>query len=252
MKHLPTLLRHELRTLFFASSTYVASVLFLLLMAAIYYILLGQYATDEYTIPPSEMFFEAFWLPVMFMVPLLTMRSLAEERRLHTLETLLSAPVTTTEVILSKFIAAWLFYCLLWIGSFAFPLISYLGTGSEEVKTMLLNWPVYSGGYIYVCLSGLLFVAVGILSSTLTRSQLVAGMLSFGILFILLLGPKLIGTQDFGPWAGWLHDLLQYFDTAQHRDSFVRGVLDTRPFIYYLTNSALVLAIAALVVESKA
>lgn len=252
MKHLPTLLRHELRTLFYASSTYVASMLFLLLMAAIYYILLSQYASEEYTIPPSEMFFEAFWLPVMFMVPLLTMRSLAEERRLHTLETLLSAPVTTTEVILSKFLAAWIFYCMLWLCAVSYPIIAYLGTGSEEVKTMLLNWPVYVGGYIYVCLSGLLFVAVGILSSTLTRSQLVAGMLAFGILFILLLGPKLIGTQDFGPWAGWLHDMLQYFDTAQHRDSFVRGVLDTRPFIYYLTNSALVLAIAALVVESKA
>ena len=252
MKHLPTLLRHELRSLIYAPATYVAAVLFLLLMAAIYFLLLTQYAAEEFTVPPSEMFFQAFWLPVLFMVPLLTMRSLAEERRMHTLETLLSAPITTTEVILSKFLAAWIFFCLLWLATLSFPLIAYYGTGSTIVRDQLLNWPVYFGGFAYICLSGLLFIAVGILSSTLTRSQLVAGMLCFGILFILLLGPKLIGAQELGPWANWLHEPLQYFDSGQHRDSFVRGVLDTRPFFYYLTNSALVLAIAALVVESKA
>jgi ABC-2 type transport system permease protein len=252
MKHLATLLRHELRSLFYASSTYVAAVLFLLLMAAIYYLLLSQYASDEFTVPPSEMFFQAFWLPVLFMVPLLTMRSLAEERRMHTLEALMSAPVTTMEVILSKFLAAWIFFCLLWLCTLAFPIITYYGTGSSVVKEQLLNWPVYLGGYSYIFLSGLLFIAVGILASSLTRSQLVAGMLSSGILFILLLGPKLVGAQEIGPWADWLHDPLQYLDTGQHRDSFVRGVLDTRPFFYYLTNSALVLSIAAMIVESKA
>jgi ABC-2 type transport system permease protein len=252
MKHLHILLRHELRSLFYSSSTYVASVLFLLLMAAIYYLLLSQYASDEFTIPPSEVFFQTFWLPVLFMVPLLTMRSVAEERRMHTLEALLSAPVTMTEVILSKFLAAWIFFCILWLCTLSFPFIVYYGTGSEAVFDQLLSWPAYLGGYAYVCLSGLLFIAVGILSSALTRSQLVAGMLSFGILFILLLGPQLVGAQELGPWADWLKGPLQYLDTGQHRDSFVRGVLDTRPFFFYVTNSALVLSIAAMVVESKA
>jgi ABC-2 type transport system permease protein len=252
MKHLPVLLCHELRCLFYSASTYVASVLFLLLMAAIYYLLLSQYAAEEFTIPPSEVFFQTFWLPVLFMVPLLTMRSLAEERRMHTLESLLSAPVTMTEVILSKFLAAWIFFCLLWLCTLSFPFLVSYGTGSETVLHQLLNWPTYLGGYLYICLSGLLFVAVGILSSALTRSQLVAGMLSFGILFILLLGPQLVGAEQLGPWADWLRTPLQYLDTGQHRESFVRGVLDTRPLFYYVTNSALVLAIAAMVVESKA
>jgi len=252
MRHFSTLLRHELRSLFYSSSTYVAAVFFLLLMASIYYLLLCQYSAEEFTMPPSEMFFQAFWLPVLFMVPLLTMRSIAEERRMHTLETLLSAPVTTMEVVLSKFFAAWLFYCMLWFSTLAFPLIAYYGTSGAIVRAELFSWPVYVGGLSYVCLSGLFFVAVGILSSTLTRSQLVAGMLSFGILFILLLGPKLLGAQELGPWTDWLHGPLQYLDITQHRDSFVRGVLDSRPFFYYLTNSSLVLVIASLVVESKA
>ncbi|MFA5256514.1 MAG: ABC transporter permease subunit [Opitutales bacterium] len=252
MKHLPALLRHELRSLVHSSSTYVAGVLFLLLMATIYYLLLNQYAAEEFTVPPSEMFFQAFWLPVLFMVPLLTMRSLAEERRMHTLETLLSTPVTTAEVVLSKFLASWILYCLLWLGTLSFPLLTIYGTGSGVDARLLLDLPVYIGGYAFVCLSGLLFVSMGIMSSTLTRSQLVSGMLCFGILFILLLGPKLIGTQELGPWSEWLKEPLQYFDSSQHRESFTRGILDSRPFLYYLTNSALVLAIATLIVESKA
>jgi len=252
MKHLPALLRHELRSLFYAPSTYVAAVLFMLLMASIYLLLLSQYAAEEFSVPPSEMFFQAFWLPVLFMVPLLTMRSLAEERRMHTLETLLSAPVTTAEVILSKFLASWIFYCLLWTSTLLFPIITIYGTNAGIEPQQLLSLPVYAGGLTFVCLSGLLFVAVGILSSTLTRSQLVSGMLSFGILFILLLGPRLIGTQELGPWSEWLREPLQYFDSSQHRESFTRGVLDSRPIFYYLTNSSLVLAIAALIVESKA
>ncbi|MBN1403281.1 MAG: ABC transporter permease subunit [Opitutales bacterium] len=250
MRHFPALLRHELRSLMHAPSTYVASVLFLLLMAAIYYLLLSQYAAEQFSVPPTEMFFQAFWLPVLFMVPLLTMRSLAEERRLHTLETLLSAPVSTAEVILSKFAASWIFYCVLWLGTMLFPAITIYGTSGVDQR-LLLDLPVLLGGFSFVCLSGLLFIAVGILSSTLTRSQLVAGMLCFCILFILLLGPKLIGSQELGLWSDWLREPLQYFDTARHRESFIRGVFDTRPLFYYITNSSLVLAIAALIVESK-
>jgi ABC-2 type transport system permease protein len=250
MRHLPALLRHELRSLFHAASTYVAAVLFLLLMAAIYYLLLSQYSAEQFSVPPSELFFQAFWLPVLFMVPLLTMRSLAEERRLHTLETLLSTPVNTAEVIVSKFLASWLFYCLLWLLTLAFPLIAI--RASDVEPSLLFDGAVYAGGFAYICLSGLLFIAVGILSSALTRSQLVAGMLSFGILFVLLLGPTLLGAQQLGPWSEWLSEPLQYLDTGLHRDSFTRGIVDSRPFVFYLTNSSLVLAIAALVVESKA
>jgi ABC-2 type transport system permease protein len=169
---------------------------------------------------------------------------------MHTLETLLSAPVTTAEVILSKFLASWILYCLLWLGVMLFPVITVYGTSGADAR-LLMHMPVLLGGYAFVCISGLLYIATGILSSTLTRSQLVAGILCFGVLFILLLGPRLIGTQELGPWSEWLKEPLHYFDSSAHRDSFTRGVIDTRPFLYYLSNSALVLMIAALVVESK-
>ncbi len=252
MRHFTAMLRHELRSLFFAPSTYVAAVLFLLLMGVIYDGIIRDYSAREYTLAPAELFFQAFALPVLFIVPLLTMRAVAEERRQRTLETLLSTPVTAGEVVLAKFLAAWAFYCLLWLATAVFPLLSALVTTQAEVKRVLADVPAYAGGYVFVSLSGLLFIAVGIFSSTLTRTQLVAGMLCFGILFILLLGPRLVGAPDVGPWADWLHEPLRYLDTAEHREDFSRGVIDTRPLFYYVTNAALVLGLATLVVESKA
>jgi ABC-2 type transport system permease protein len=189
MRHFPALLRHELRSLAHAPSTYVAGVLFLLLMAAIYYLLLSQYAAEQFNVPPGEMFFQAFWLPVLFMVPLLTMRSLAEERRMHTLETLLSAPVTTAEVILSKFLASWILYCLLWLGVMLFPVSSPFTALAARMPDAHAH-AVLLGGYAFVCISGLLYIATGILSSTLTRSQLVAGILCFGVLIHPASWPK--------------------------------------------------------------
>lgn len=252
MKHFPAMLRHELRSLFFAPSTYVAGVFFLLLMAVIYHGIVRQYSRDAFTVAPAELFFQAFALPVLFMVPLLTMRAVADERRLRTLETLLSTPVTAAEVVLAKFLAAWVFYCALWLATAAFPILAAFAASQKEVGRVLIDIPAYVGGYLFVCLSGMLFVAVGIFSSSLTRTQLVAGMLCFGILFILLLGPRLVGTQELGPWAQWLHEPLHYLDTAEHREDFSRGVIDTRPLLYYLTNALLVLGLSSLVVESKA
>jgi ABC-2 type transport system permease protein len=252
MKHLPAMLRHELRSLLFAPSTYVAGVLFLLLMGTIYHGIIKDYTVREHTVGPAELFFQSFALPVLFMVPLLTMRAVADERRLRTLETLLSTPVTATEVVFAKFIAAWAYYCALWLATAAFPILVAYVTTQDEVARVIIDVPSYVGGYLFVCLSGLLFVAVGIFASSLTRTQLVAGMLCFGILFILLLGPHLIGSSEIGPWAQWVHEPLRYLDTAGHRADFSRGVIDTRPLFYYLTNSALVLGLAALVVESKA
>ena len=252
MKHFSAILRHELRSLLLAPSTYVAGVLFLLLMGMIYNGIIKDYSTREFTIGPAEVFFQAFAVPVLFMVPLLTMRAVADERRLRTLETLLSTPVTAIEVVLAKFLAAWVYYCVLWLSTIAFPFLTAWGTEQQEVARVLIDVPAYTGGYIFVCLSGMLFIATGIFASSLTRTQLVAGMLCFGILFILLLGPKLVVTQDFGLWADWLREPLRYLDTAEHREDFSRGVIDTRPLFYYVTNALLVLGLAALVVESKA
>lgn len=244
------LLRHELHCLFMAPATYLAGVLFLLLMGFIYHSILREFSLRPQEQLPSRLFFELFWIPVLFMVPLLTMRSFAEERRLGTLEVLFSAPVSPISVVLAKFTSAWLFYILLWALTLSFPFLAIAGTGQEALTTILWEPGALIGGYTFILLSGMLFVAVGIFSSCLTRSQLVSGMLSFSILFILILGPRLLELQG-APYLPIVHIPMEYMRIFAHLDDFSRGIIDSRPFAYYLTNTLLVLGLGVLVIESK-
>ena len=102
MKHFLTLLSHEIRMLLVSPSTYIAAVLFLGIMGFIFTGILESYSKTPQDVSPAHVFFQLFWLPVLFMVPMLTMKCLAEERRLGTIETLLTTPVTTTEVVLGQ------------------------------------------------------------------------------------------------------------------------------------------------------
>ena len=114
MKHFLTILSHEIRMLLVSPSTYIAAVIFLALMGFVFTDILDTYSQAPQDSSPADVFFKQFWLPVLFMVPLLTMKCLAEERRLGTIETLLTTPVTTTEVVLGKYGAAYALYAALW------------------------------------------------------------------------------------------------------------------------------------------
>ena len=251
MKHFFSLLKHELRTLFFAPASYTAGFIFLMLMGFIYLLILEEFSLKAQDVLPAEMFFQLFWIPVFFMVPLITMKSFAEERRMGTLETLMTTPVTAFEVVMSKFLASYLLYCLLWALTMGFPLLVSFTLDSPTIMAPLLDLPTFSGSYLFVFTSGLLFIAIGILSSSLTRSQLVAGMLCFFILFFLILGSPALISQS-AAWLPWLKPSLDYFHIFEQLEDFSRGIIDTRPLFYYLSLTALVLGVSTLVVESKA
>src|SRR3954465_6494090 len=97
MKHFPTLLSHEIRMLLVSPATYVAATLFLWFMGMIFSAILEKYSGTPQEYSPARIYFEFFWLPVCVMVPLLTMKCLAEERRLGPIEPLPTNPVTHTE-----------------------------------------------------------------------------------------------------------------------------------------------------------
>lgn len=249
MRHFFTILSHEIRSLLFNPSTYVAAVLFLGVMGFIFAALLDEYSRGPREALPATMFFQLFWIPVFFMVPLLTMKSLAEERRLGTLETLLTTPVTTTEVVLGKFSAAYLLYLLLWAstGAFHYVLQHYAR------DTRLLDWGPLAGGYAFIAISGLMFVAIGILASALTRSQAVAGILCFTILFALIMGVDLLGRsvllqqETLSP----IKSIVEPLQVFGHLEDFTHGVIDTRQVFFYLTGAVLALIFSILGVEAK-
>ncbi|MFZ5495165.1 MAG: ABC transporter permease [Verrucomicrobiota bacterium] len=249
MRHYFTILSHEIRALLYNPSTYIAAVLFLLVMGFIFTGILDAYSRSPQETPPAVVFFQLFWVPVFFMVPLLTMKSFAEERRLGTLETLLTTPVSTAEVVLGKFSAAYLFYLLLWGSTLGFHYI--LQIYARDLR-YLDSGPLI-GGYLFVAVSGLLFVAVGILASSLTRSQAVAGILSFTLLLGLIGGLSYVSelsalNQEFlSPFRTTLEGLR----IPGHVDDFTHGIVDTRQVFFYLTGAVLALLFSILGVEAK-
>lgn len=247
------LFRHELKCLLYTPSTYIAMVLSLLLMGFFFFVTLLTISSEVQDQLPPTLFFSLFWIPVLLIVPMLTMRSFAEERRLGTIETMLTAPIQPSQLVLAKFLAAYSFYLLVWALTIVYPILTSLVLKQPEFNLKLFHFGALAGGYLFIAVSGSLFVAIGIFTSSLTRSQLVAGMLSFSILFMIIVGVAAIHMLQFDSGAGSLipDTALDYFQVFEHFDDFSRGMVDTRPFAYYLTGTIAVLGFSVLIIESK-
>jgi ABC-2 type transport system permease protein len=249
MRHYFTILSHEIRMLLYNPSTYIAATLFLLVMSFIFVGILGDYSRAPQETPPAVVFFQLFWIPVLFMVPLLTMKCFAEERRQGTLETLLTAPVSTTEVVLGKFSAAYLFYLALWGSTIGFHYI--LRVYARDLR-YLDSGPLL-GGYLFIAVSGLLFIALGVFASAVTRSQAVAGILSFTLLLALIGGLSYVSELSALNTGLLLpvKDAVESLRIPGHVDDFTHGIVDTRQVFFYLTGAILSLIFSILGVEAK-
>ena len=254
MRNFFTLLRHELRMLLISPASYVASVLFLCLMGFLYWAILKSMVNSAEETLPAVQFFSVFWIPVFFVVPLLTMRSVAGERSIGTLDTLMTTPTSRGAVILSKFAGAYLFYMALWFSTLGFPYITQALFPGASAGGALLEPASIIGSFCFLAISGVLFIAIGIFASSLTRSQIVAAMLTFTALFVVIVGGQQLTQlgQSDGDLAHWMGGLTNYLQIFQHLEDFARGVIDTRPFFYYLSTGALLLGLSTLILEAKA
>jgi len=249
VKHFFTILSHEIRILLVSSSTYIAAVLFLVVMGFIFTMMVDIYSSEAQETTPAVVFFQYFWIPVLFMVPLLTMKSIAEERRLGTLETLLTTPVSTVEVVLGKYFAAYFLYISLWACTGGFFYILYRFAGDAR----FIDIGPLAGGYFFVAVSGLLFVAIGIGASAISRNQAVAALISGTILLGLIVG------SNFLPNVELLHNdvmrplktVVDYAQVFQHLADFSHGVVDTRQVLFYLSGTVLALIFSIFSVEVK-
>ncbi|HEY5079044.1 MAG TPA: ABC transporter permease [Opitutaceae bacterium] len=249
MKHFFTILSHEVRMLLVSPSTYIAGVAFLWLMGFIFTGILEQFSKASQSESPAAIFFTLYWFPVIFMVPLLTMKCLAEERRMGTIETLLTTPVTTTEVVLGKYAAAYLLYIAFWASTSGLFYILRRFAGDAH----LIDPGPIIGGYLFIAVSGLFFVAIGVFASALSRNQAVAGILCTTILIGLILGGRYLGS------ASWLDReslaplkaAVDYAQISRHFEDFTRGVVDTRELLFYVSGTVLALIFSILSVEAK-
>ena len=158
----------------------------------------------------------------LFFVPALTMSSFAEERRAGTLELLLTLPVRDWQVILGKLLSVSLLL-LIAIGiTVVYAItVSFLGD---------LDFGATLGGYLGLFLLGFTYGSIGICASSMTRNQIVAFILGFGIIFAFYLFDKI---TDFVP--AWLGTILQFLSTDFHFNNLMRGVIDSRDVLFYLS-----------------
>jgi len=250
MRGFLTILRHEIFVLIISPATYVAGFLFLLLMWLVYWLILKDLPSEDL---PVSSFFQLFWLPVLFMVPLLTMRSIAEEHRMGTLESTLATPTTPLAIVAGKFAGAYVVFLSFWVLALGYPILSAFQISEGSANFSFLEGSPLVGGLLFISVSGTMYVAAGIFASSLTRSQLVAAMLCFAILFMVVLGEQLLFTYSGAQVAvpeRW-YPLLDYFRTFRQLEDFSRGIVDTRPFALYFSSAAVLLGAAVVIVERK-
>jgi ABC-2 type transport system permease protein len=157
---------------------------------------------------------------LLMIMPLLTMRSIAEEKRNRTLSLLVSAPLGMSEIVLGKFLGLMLFVFILVTMLMLMPLSLYLGTSPDSGKLLSI--------YLGMLLLLATFTAIGLYLSSLTENQTIAAISTFGVLLMLWIIDWLGGSVSNG------QSVLSYLSLLQHHQSMLEGVFDTSDIAYYL------------------
>lgn len=236
--------RREMLSLWVTPLAWVLLTVFLLIQGLSFYsIVVHISATTAVSMdngPVQAYFGQSIFLIVslLLLCPALTMRTFAEERKSGTIESLLTAPVTPTAVVLGKYLAVLSTYVLMWL-----PTVLYIVVLRD---TGQIDWAVVGSSYIGVFGVGAGYLALGVLMSSMTRSQLLAFLLTMAAQFgLFILG---IGEYIFEP--GMVRDLSTHVSVLTQMDEMSRGVVDLRRIVYDLTLLVVPLFVTVRVVDS--
>lgn len=244
MRNVGTIIGKELRAYFVSPIAYVVLTGFLLLGGWFFFNLLSRFNLlltlytqfqggeaanrlnlNDYVIAPLM---HNLSIVLVILVPMITMRSFAEEKKSGTYELLLTSPLRTGELVLGKFLASFLFICIM-IGLTGIYPIILLVFGNPEIGVM-------SAGYLGLLLVATVFVAMGLLTSSFTENQIIAAVSGLvATLLLYIIGwPADSAGEVLGP-------LLRYMSVTEHFADMVKGLIDTRGLVYF--GSLIVLAL---------
>jgi ABC-2 type transport system permease protein len=243
MRKLFALVNRELLAYFSSPLAYVVLTAFLIFNGYVFW-LITAFLNDPRTqaMQPLKLLFGGtffFWLFLLFIVPIITMRLLAEERRAGTLEVLLTSPVSEGQVVIGKFLAAFVFYMFLWA-----PTLVYVAILASHSK---IDYQPVAAGYVGIALLGVTFLSIGLLTSALVRNQILAAILAFAVLIMVFS----IGFVENLVVNTTAKGILGYMNVLEHMDEFGRGIVDTRHFVYHLSLSGFFLFLATKALEAS-
>jgi ABC-2 type transport system permease protein len=235
MRRMMAVYRKELQMFFYSPTSYVAFAVYVLMSSIFFY--LAFVLTQPSTIDIRGIVGNTTFI-YLFIVPLLTMRLVADEFRHGTDELLLTSPASLTEIILGKYAAAVTVQLMLVATSLIYPLIeSQYGT---------LDKPVLWLSYFSMFLLGSAMMAVGLFASSLSANQMVSGIVAFVLLLVLWLFDWL---GDFA--GGKFKDVITQFSLNSRVANLQKGVLNGADVLFYVTLAALFLLLSIQVLERK-
>lgn len=235
LNHIWTIARRDFRSYFTSPIAYIVIAGFLVIMGWMFFGNLAYFSQmnlqyNQFNQGKSMTITDGIIRPLygnmnvifLFLIPFITMRLFAEEKKLQTLPLLLTAPLTLTEIILGKFLSAFLLVCVMLGLTFFYPVILMI-TGNPDIGPIITS-------NIGTLLLASCYLSIGILFSSMTENQIVAGALTFAsCLFFWLISWA-------GSWVGpvW-SDLVQYLSLIGHFTSFSQGLLNTSDIVFFLS-----------------
>lgn len=221
-----SILKKELRTFFSNATGYIVIGIFLLLTGLFLWVIPGQYnILDAGYANVDGLFYLAPWL-FLFLCPALTMRLFAEEKQTGTWELLITKPISTTQIVLGKFFAAWILVSLSILPSLVYYFsVAYL---SEPIGNV--DSGAFWGSYIGLFFLSAIYVAIGALASSLSKNQIIAFVVAMTLSFSFYYGFELLASFVS---EGATIQIIESIGVHSHYKSMSRGVIDSRDLVYF-------------------
>ncbi len=251
MRHVVTMLGRELSAYFLGPMAYMVLLAFQGIAALNFWELVDILSQPQRELSnirdPMNTYISgspAFWLLILVAVPLLTMRLFAEERRSGTIEGLLTVPVTETEIVLAKWLAGVVMYCVMLVPfAMYLPILYYQGNFNFDIGPVLAVT-------IGLTTMGMMFVAIGLFMSSLTRNQLIAAIWTFLVLFFLIVMIPIV-YQSAVQQPSALSDGLGFVAILSQIRSFGMGQLDLRYLVIHLSVCIVLLNLTVKVIAMR-
>ncbi len=250
MSNILAIAQKELRGYFATPIGYIVIGMFALLWGWFYYVMLMIFNQQSLQLGGLEggnadinsqlirpLFLNASVI-LLFVLPLVTMRIYSEEKRSGTIELLLTSPLTDVQIIVGKFLGAMTLYAAM-LAITAIHIGLLFSYGNPE-------WRVVVIGYLGLLLMGGCFISVGLLISSMTKNQIVSGMITFAVflmLWVINWPASFVGPN--------MQNILNYLSITDHFDDFTKGVLDTKHLVYYFSVMAFGLFLTARSVDTE-
>lgn len=237
MKNIFSIFKKELRSYFSSPIGFVFIIFYLLVANAFYFFVQDFFKQGQVSM---RGYFAALPWIFLFFVPAITMRLWSEEKKMGTIELLLTMPIKEFEVVLGKFFASFAFLAITLLFSMSIP-FTLLYLGKPDIGVIV-------GSYLGALFLGSAYLAIGLYISSLTENQVVAFIISLAIIFVLLL----IGiAPGYLNSLGALVSICEYVSLLSHFNNITRGVIDSRDVIYYSSVVVLFLYLNVKNIEAR-